>query len=146
MDHRIGSVLNLSAYTDENTSSKGPRSPLSYVTCGRIRRRIILNRSVLTSTLLLMIFYRIFVAKHSNELFSQPIQNDQIGNFLITTVGKTTSANVIPNMNQMGKLLYSTEPLLRPIFPIMSQMEGPDLSLLSYKCGGTTGINNVQIQ
>ena len=78
---RIGSVLNLSAYTDENTSSKGPRSPLSYVTCGRIRRRIILNRSVLTSTLLLMIFYRIFVAKYSNELFCQPIQTDQIGNF-----------------------------------------------------------------
>lgn len=53
-----------------------------------------------------MIFYRIFVAKYSNELFSQPVQSDQIGNFLITTVGKTTSANVITNMNPMGKLLY----------------------------------------
>ena len=126
-------------------SSKGPRSPLSYVTRGRIRRIIILNRSVLTSTLLLMIFYRIFVAKHSNELFSQPIQSNQIGNFLITTVGKTTSANVIPNMNPMGKLDYCMyrASVLRPIFPIMSQMEGPDLSL-SYSTNQMRGNNRDQ--
>ena len=151
-NHRIGSVLNLPAYTDENTSSKGSRSPLSHVTCGRTRRtrrRTILNRSVLTWTLLLMIFYRIFVAKHSNELFSQPIQSNQIGNFLITTVGKTTSANVIPNMKPMGKLLYVHVQSLCSSANLSHHVSNGGARLkpqLQYKCGGTIGIKNVQIQ